>query len=326
MALFSAPTTAQGLTAEQVQDLGRRADTLLPKMVAWRRDIHQHPELSGQEVRTSKLVADHLRALGLEVRTGVGGHGVVGLLKGDLPGKVVALRADMDALPVREITGLPFASGVTARNFGQVSPVMHACGHDGHVAILMGAAEILAGMRSQLRGSVKFIFQPAEEGRSEEPADPNAPFGARAMVADGALQNPKVDAIFGLHITPSLPTGTIAYRSGPALAGADGFRIKVTGRQTHGAQPWAGVDPIVASAQIVTGLRRSSAGSSRSSRSLPCSASVPSMAATGKILFRTASKCSARCAPLTPPCAPTRRSALLPLPNRLPRPAVQKPR
>ena len=171
IALAFSPTwsSAQALSAEQVQDLAQRTQALQPKMVAWRRDIHQHPELSGQEVRTAKLVADHLRKLGMEVQTGVGGTGVVGLLKGGKPGKVVALRADMDALPVKEATGLPFASQVIAKNFGKDSPVMHACGHDGHVAILMGVAEVLASKRADIPGTVKFIFQPAAEGRSEAP-------------------------------------------------------------------------------------------------------------------------------------------------------------
>ncbi|HZT56620.1 MAG TPA: amidohydrolase [Burkholderiaceae bacterium] len=256
--LFSGAACAQAIDAASLTDLDKRATALQPKMVAWRRDIHEHPELSGQELRTAKLVADHLRKLGLEVKTGVGGTGVVGLLKGGKPGKVVALRADMDALPVKEDTGLPFASKVIAKNFGKDAPVAHACGHDGHTAILMGVAELLAGMREQIAGSVKFIFQPAEEGRSEEPKDPNAPFGAKWMIADGALDNPKVDAMFGLHLGPGFPgwsVGTIGYRIGPFLAGSDNFRIKVTGRQTHGSRPWDGIDPIVASAQIVTGLQ-----------------------------------------------------------------------
>lgn len=252
---FSCAASAQAIDAARLQDLETRAGAVQSKMVAWRRDIHQHPELSGQEVRTAKLVADHLRALGMEVKTGVGGTGVVGLLKGDKPGRVVALRADMDALPVLEATGLPFASKVVARNFFADAPVMHACGHDGHTAILMGVAEMLAGMRSQIAGSVKFIFQPAEEGRSQEPKDPNEPFGAKAMIAQGVLDNPKVDAIFGLHIGPRGAAGTVGYRIGSTMAGADGFRINVTGRQTHGSQPWSGIDPIVASAQIVNGLQ-----------------------------------------------------------------------
>ena len=254
--LFSATASAQAVISDaQLQDLTQRASAAQPKMIAWRRDIHQHPELSGQEVRTAKLVADHLRVLGMEVKTGVGGTGVVGLLKGGLPGdKVVALRADMDALPVLEATGLPFASKVVARNFFADAPVMHACGHDGHVAILMGVAEMLAGMRGQIAGTVKFIFQPAEEGRSQEPKTPDEAFGAKAMIAEGVLDNPKVDAIYGLHIGPGPATGMIGYRVGPMMAGADGFSIKVTGKQTHGSRPWDGVDPISASAQIVNGL------------------------------------------------------------------------
>lgn len=224
-----------------------------PKMVDWRRDIHAHPELSGQEVRTAKLVADHLKKLGLSVQTGVGGHGVVAVLKGDLPGKTVALRADMDALPVVEVTNLPFASTVKAINMGKESGVMHACGHDGHVAILMGVAELLTGMKAQLPGTVKFIFQPAEEGYSAVPDPAKLSIGARAMVEQGVMDG--VDAVYGLHITPNLPSGMVGYRSGPLMAGADTVNIKITGRQTHGAAPWAGVDPIVVSAQIVGGLQ-----------------------------------------------------------------------
>ena len=253
---LSSVGAARAADETTLKQLETRAAAELPKMVAWRRDIHAHPELSGQEVRTAKLVADHLRGLGMEVRTGVGGTGVVALLKGGKPGnRVIALRADMDALPVQERTGLPFASKVTARNFGKDTPVMHACGHDGHTAILMGVAEMLAGMRSEFGGTVKFIFQPAEEGRSEHPADPNAPFGAKAMIADGALDKPKVDAIFGLHLAPGPSVGSVGYRVGSMMAGADGFRIKVTGRQTHGSRPWDGVDPIAASAQIINGLQ-----------------------------------------------------------------------
>jgi len=253
----TAPANAAPLIdAARLQDLQGRATAVQPKMIAWRRDIHEHPELSGQEVRTAKLVAEHLRALGMDVQTGVGGTGVVGLLKGGQPGdKVVGLRADMDALPVKEVTGLPFASKVVARNFGKDSPVMHACGHDGHTAILMGVAEMLAGMRDQIKGTVKFVFQPAEEGRSEEPKHEHELFGAKAMIEQGVLDNPKVDAIFGLHLAPGPATGGIGYRVGPMMAGADGFRIKVTGRQTHGSRPWDGIDPISASAQIINGLQ-----------------------------------------------------------------------
>ncbi|HSV51447.1 MAG TPA: amidohydrolase [Burkholderiaceae bacterium] len=243
---------AQGIDAAALAALDQRIAAVGPKLVEWRRDIHANPELSGQEARTAKLVADHLRKLGLEVQTGVGGHGVVGVLKGALPGKTVALRADIDALPVAELTGLPFASKAKGIQMGKESAVMHACGHDGHTAILMGTAELLTGMKSQLAGTVKFIFQPAEEGYSEMPAA-NTSWGAKAMVEQGVLN--QVDAAFGLHISPALPVGMVGYRSGPLLAGADTVRIKVTGKQTHGAFPWAGVDPIVASAQVVTGLQ-----------------------------------------------------------------------
>ena len=205
-------------------------------------------------MRTAQLIADHLHALGLEVRTGVGGHGVVGLLKGARPGKVVALRADIDALPVAETTGLPFASKARQLNMGVESPVMHACGHDGHTAMLMGVAEVLAGMREQIPGTVKFIFQPAEEGTSAVPA-PGTSWGAKAMVEDGALENPRPDAAFALHIIPNIPSGTIGYRSGPLFASGDTVRIKINGKQTHGAFPWNGVDPIVTAAQVITALQ-----------------------------------------------------------------------
>jgi amidohydrolase len=217
-----------------------------PKVVAWRRDIHQHPELSTEEVRTAKLVADHLRSLGLEVQTGVGGHGVIGLLKGGRPGPVVALRADMDALPVTEMNELPFRSTVRTTYRGQNVGVMHACGHDTHVAMLMGAAEVLTAMKAQLPGSVKFIFQPAEEGTPRG--------GALPMIEAGALENPKVDAIFGLHVGPG-PLGALSWRTGPTQASADNLEIIIKGRQTHGAIPWGGVDPIVVSSQVVLGLQ-----------------------------------------------------------------------
>ena len=246
--------SAQAIDDVTLGTLDREFAAIQPKMVEWRRDIHQNPELSGQEVRTAQLIADHLRALGLEVRTGVGGHGVVGLLKGARPGKVVALRADIDALPVAETTGLPFASKARQLNMGVESPVMHACGHDGHTAMLMGVAEVLAGMREQIPGTVKFIFQPAEEGTSAVPA-PGTSWGAKAMVEDGALENPRPDAAFALHIIPNIPSGTIGYRSGPLFASGDTVRIKINGKQTHGAFPWNGVDPIVTAAQVITALQ-----------------------------------------------------------------------
>jgi amidohydrolase len=221
------------------------AAKLQPKVVAWRRDIHQHPELGNQEVRTAKVVADHLRKLGIEVRTGVAKTGVVGVLKGGKPGGVVALRADMDALPVAEQTGVPFASKAKAQFNGQTVPVMHACGHDAHVAILMGAAEVLASMRDQIPGTVVFIFQPAEEG---PPAGEEG--GAPLMIKEGALKNPAPTAIFGLHVVPGEP-GRLLWRSGPMMAASDRYEIKLRGKQTHGANPWSGVDIASMQAEIV---------------------------------------------------------------------------
>jgi len=231
-------------------EIDRRSSEVQPKVVAWRRDIHQNPELGNREVRTSKLVADHLQRLGLEVKTGVAHTGVVGILRGSRPGPVVALRADMDALPVTEQVDLPFASKAKAQYNGQEVGVMHACGHDTHTAILMGVAEVLAGLKDRLPGTVKFIFQPAEEG---VPAGEDG--GAKMMVAEGVLENPKVDAIFGLHVMSFANAGRIAYRPGGTMASSDMLRITVKGRQTHGALPWNGVDPIVAASQIVMGLQ-----------------------------------------------------------------------
>jgi amidohydrolase len=227
---------AQAGSAVPADEVERRIAAVTPKVVAWRRDIHQHPELAFAETRTAKVVADHLNALGLEVRTGVAKTGVVGVLRGGRPGPVVALRADMDALPVTELVDLPFKS--------QEPGVMHACGHDNHVAILMGVAEVLAGMRQRLPGTVKFIFQPAEEIVS----------GAKQMIDEGVLDAPAPQAIFGLHVWPE-PVGTISYRSGPMMAASDGLSIVVHGRQTHGALPWGGVDPIVVASQIVLALQ-----------------------------------------------------------------------
>jgi amidohydrolase len=234
--------------AEQID---AAAAALEERVTAWRRDFHEHPELGNREFRTAAIVADHLRSLGLdEVRTGVAHTGVVGLLKGGLPGPVVALRADMDALPVREEVDVPFASKATAPWNGETVGVMHACGHDCHTAILMGVAEILAGLRGQLRGSVKFIFQPAEE---MPPEGENG--GAKMMIEQGALEQPVPQAIFGLHVTSRLPVGVIGYRPGPTMASSDKLKITVHGRQTHGAAPWAGVDPIVTAAQVILGLQ-----------------------------------------------------------------------
>ena len=227
------------------------ATAIEEQLIAWRRDLHQHPELGNREFRTAGIVAEHLRALGLdEVRTGVAHTGVVGLLKGGLPGPVVALRADMDGLPVTEEVDMPFASKVRSTWNGEEVGVMHACGHDCHVAILMAVAQVLAGLRAQLRGSVKFIFQPAEEMPPE-----GEDGGAQMMVAEGALENPTPRAIFGLHVTSRQNVGHIGYRPGPAMASSDKLKITVHGRQTHGAAPWMGVDPIVTAAQVVLGLQ-----------------------------------------------------------------------
>lgn len=218
----------------------------LPRVVAWRRDLHAHPELGFAETRTAALVADHLRSLGLEVRTGVGKTGVVGVLRGGRPGRTVALRADMDALPVLEATGLPFASTATGTYMDATVPVAHACGHDAHVAMLMGAAEVLAGMKDEISGTVVFIFQPAEEGAP--PGEPKG--GAALMIDEGALADPRPDAIFGLHVVPGRP-GTLFYRPRGFMAASDRVDITLHGRQTHGAWPWKGVDVIATAAQIV---------------------------------------------------------------------------
>ena len=239
-----------GQTPEFLNDqVDQMADQLERKVIEWRRDFHENPELSNREFRTAEKVANHLRSLGLEVKTGVAHTGVVGLLKGGKPGKVVALRADMDGLPVKEKVDLPFASKAKGVYQDKEVDVMHACGHDNHVAGLMGAAEILASMKDELPGSVKFIFQPAEEG-----APLGEKGGATYMVEEGVMENPKVDAIFGLHAWPGL-IGTAQYRSGPIMAAAERMRITVTGVQTHGAKPWGGVDPIVVSSQIIMSLQ-----------------------------------------------------------------------
>lgn len=221
-----------------------------PSVIACRRDLHEHPELGNREVRTAKIVADKLRSLGIEVQEKVAHTGVIGVLRGGKPGRVVALRADMDALPVTEAVDLPFASKVRTTYNDQEVGVMHACGHDAHVAILLGVAEVLAGVREELPGTVKFLFQPAEEGA---PAGEEG--GAELMVKEGALENPKVDATFGLHVMSRHPVGTITYRPGGFMAAVDSLRIAVTGKQTHGAYPWLGVDPIVVASQIVLGLQ-----------------------------------------------------------------------
>lgn len=255
LALLGAVSGAQAVEDNVLKDIETRVGAIENKMIGWRRDIHEHPELSNQEVRTAKLVADHLRKLGLEVTVGVGRTGVVGVLKGGKPGKVVALRADMDALPVKELVELPFASKAKGKHMGKEVDVMHACGHDAHTAILMATAEVLAGMKDRIPGTVKFLFQPAEEGPSEPLHGEHDHIGALAMVDAGVLDNPKVDAVFGLHMIPAFPVGTIGYKAGPILASGDTFTIKVTGKQTHGGFPWNGVDSIVSTSQIVMGLQ-----------------------------------------------------------------------
>jgi len=241
---------AIAVTAALDQRIDEGAKKVEPSVIACRRDIHQHPELGNREFRTSKLVADKLKSLGIEVRTPVAHTGVVGILRGGKPGRVVALRADMDALPVVEQVDLPFKSTVRTTYNGQEVGVMHACGHDAHVAILLGVAEVLASIRSELPGTVVFLFQPAEEG-----APQGEEGGAQLMVKEGALDNPRVDAVFGLHVTSRYPVGEIAYRAGAELAAVDSFHITVHGKQTHGAYPWLGVDPIVIASQIVLGLQ-----------------------------------------------------------------------
>ena len=232
-----------------------KAREIESKLIAWRRDIHEHPELGNQEKRTAKLVADHLRSLGMDVKTGVAVTGVVGVLKGGKPGPVVALRADMDALPVKEQVDVPFASKATGTFLGKPVDVMHACGHDTHTAMLMATAEVLASMKDELPGTVKFIFQPAEETPADFEPDGTNTWGAKQMIAEGVMDNPKVDAVFGLHVSSSYEAGKLYWRSGPAMAAADQFWVDVKGRQTHGARPWQGVDPIVVGSQIVMGLQ-----------------------------------------------------------------------
>ncbi len=220
------------------------------KTINWRRDFHMNPELGNREVRTAKIVADHLRSLGIEVKERIAKTGVVGILKGAKAGPCIALRADMDALPIVERGDLAFASKVKSTYNGQEVGVMHACGHDTHTAILMSVAEILAGMKSELKGTVKFIFQPAEEG----PPD-GEEGGAPLMIKEGVMNDPKVDVVFGLHIESNIPAGNIEYKPGAFMASSDWFTIKVKGKGTHGSQPWLGVDPIAISAQIIQGLQ-----------------------------------------------------------------------
>jgi amidohydrolase len=220
------------------------------KLIEWRRHFHENPELSNQEFKTAEKIAEHLKSLGLEVETGIAITGVVGLLKGDLPGKVVALRADIDALPVTERNDLPFKSEVKTTFLGTETGVMHACGHDTHTAILMATAEVLSKHKDKIKGTIKFIFQPAEEG-----PPPGEEGGAKLMIKEGVLENPKVDVIFGLHINAGTPVGVLKYKKGGIMASVERFVIDVKGKQTHGSQPWSGTDPIMISAKIIDGLQ-----------------------------------------------------------------------
>lgn len=226
------------------------ADKIETKTIAWRHDFHEHPELGNRETRTAKIIADHLRSLGMEVKEGVAKTGVVGILKGGKPGPCIALRADIDGLPVVERVNLPYASKVKTTYSGQDVGVMHACGHDTHISILMSVAEILSGMKADIKGTIKFIFQPAEEGPPEGEEG-----GADLMVKEGVMENPKVDVIFGLHIESAIEVGTIRYKPGAFMASSDWFHIVVKGKGSHGSQPWAGIDPIQVSAQIIAGLQ-----------------------------------------------------------------------
>ncbi len=241
---------APAAAAVPLDTVTARADAVEPKVIGWRRDIHRNPELGNREVRTAALVAAHLRTLGYEVREKVGVTGVIGILKGGKPGGVVALRADMDALPVKEATGLPFASTVTATYLGQPVGVAHACGHDAHVAMLMGAAEVLAGLKAEIPGTVMLIFQPAEEG-----PPPGEEGGARLMLKEGAFTPLKPDAVFGIHVWPAR-AGTLNWRPGPMMSAADTMRITLTGVQTHGAVPWRGTDVVGQAAATVQELNR----------------------------------------------------------------------
>lgn len=249
--VFVAGLTLQLLAqADPYAIVAGKAAEIEQAVIQWRHHLHQNPELSNREYETAKYIADHLRRLGLEVKTGVAHTGVVGILRGAKPGKVVALRADIDALPVTERTPVPYASKAKGTYRGEEVGVMHACGHDTHVAMLMGAAQVLSEMKRQLAGTVVFLFQPAEEG-----APPGEEGGAEMMVAEGVLDNPKVDAVFGIHINSQTPLGVVRYKPEGALAAVNELTIRVKGKQAHGSAPWGGIDPITVSAQIIQGLQ-----------------------------------------------------------------------
>ncbi|MFC7356987.1 amidohydrolase [Jejudonia soesokkakensis] len=242
--------TTTSLTAQMDSKLLKDITNVEEKVIDWRRYFHENPELSNREFKTAKKIAAHLKSLGMEVQTGVAKTGVVGILKGNKPGKVVALRADIDALPVTERNNLPYKSEVTTTFLDKETGVMHACGHDTHIAILMGVAEVLAANKNLIKGTVKFIFQPAEEG-----PPPGEEGGAKLMIKEGVLKNPDVDAIFGLHINSGTPVGTIRYKPEGTMAAVERFVVNVEGKQTHGSAPWAGVDPIYISAKIIDGFQ-----------------------------------------------------------------------
>jgi len=248
LSLITLSLTAQSSDLKEMID--QRADELEEQVIEWRRYFHENPELSNREFNTAKKIAEHLESLGLEVQTEIAHTGVVGILKGGKPGPVVGLRADIDALPVIERTDVPFKSTVMGEYQGNEVGVMHACGHDTHIAILMGVAQILTEMKDDLKGTVKFIFQPAEEG-----APKGEEGGAELMVKEGVLKNPDVEAIFGLHISDDTPVGELEYRPKGIMASVNSFDIKVTGKQAHGSAPWAGIDPIVTSAQIINNIQ-----------------------------------------------------------------------
>lgn len=248
--IVSLQLTAQTDVSKLKEKAAAATDKIEAKCIAWRRDFHEHPELGNREFRTAKIIADHLRSLGIEVKVGVAKTGVVGILKGAKPGPCIALRADMDGLPVTERVSVPFASKQRSTYNGQDVGVMHACGHDSHVAMLMSTAEVLAGMKNDLKGTVKFIFQPAEEGPPEGEEG-----GADLMVKEGVMENPKVDVVFGLHIESNIEVGKIEYKPGAFMASSDWFHIVVKGKGSHGSQPWIGIDPIQISAQIIEGLQ-----------------------------------------------------------------------
>jgi amidohydrolase len=238
------------IAQHHTQIIAGKAQAVQPRLVEWRRHIHQNPELSNREFKTQQYVLQHLKKLGIQADT-LAKTGVVGILKGGKPGPVIALRADMDALPVLERNELAYKSTAKGEYLGKEVPVMHACGHDAHVAILMGTAEVLAAMQKDIPGTVKFIFQPAEEG-----APPGEEGGAELMVKEGVMDNPKVDAVFGLHIESWIEEGKVFYKPGPFMAASDWFTIKVKGKQSHGAQPWLSVDPIATGAQVINSLQQ----------------------------------------------------------------------